>query len=186
MGQRVGTSDRIARLIEAGRMEVRFRLTQRDFGGLLPGTNQVSKTLKNSSELLDKKIQVKWRIGDRYLNFMAIIERLGAEIDATSGGIDAYARLLNIDLDTPLRPGAFVEVLVPAKMYQEVLRIPDTAIGGENEIYLVEGGRLVSRSIEVVRKVDKWVLIRGANLDGKEIITRPFPEMADGIRVAPR
>ena len=186
VGQRVGTSDRIARLIEAGRMEVRFRLTQRDLGGLLPGTNQVSKTLKNSSELLDKKIQVKWRIGDRYLNFMAIIERLGAEIDATSGGIDAYARLLNIGLDTPLRPGAFVEILVPAKMYQEVLRIPDTAIVGENEIYLVEGGRLVSRSIEVVRKFDKWALIRGAHLDGKEIITRPFPEMADGIKVAPR
>jgi len=186
VGQRVGTVDRIARLIEAGRMEVRFRLTQRDFGGLLPGSKQVSKTLRNSPELLDKKIQVKWRVGDRYLNFMAIIERLGAEIDATSGGIDAYARLLNIGLDTPLRPGAFVEILVPAKMYTQVLRIPDTAIVGENEIYLVEAGRLVSRSIEVVRKVDNWVLIRGTNLDGKEIITRPFPEMAAGIRVAPR
>ena len=117
---------------------------------------------------------------------MAIIERLGAEIDATSGGIDAYARLLNIGLDTPLRPGAFVEILVPAKMYQQVFRIPDTAIVGENEIYLVESGRLVSRSIEVVKKVDKWVLIRGTDLEGKQIITRPFPEMADGIRVAPR
>ena len=114
-----------------------------------------------------------------------VIERLGAEIDATSGGIDVYARLFDIGLDTPLRPGAFVEVIVPARMYQKVIRVPDTSITGERDVYLVEKGRLIKQTIEVVRRVGSWVLIRGKSLEGKYVVTRPFPEMAAGIRVEP-
>ena len=114
-----------------------------------------------------------------------MIERLGAEIDATSGGIDVYARLFDIGLDTPLRPGAFVEIIVPARMYQNVVRVPDTAIVGERDVYLVENGRLIKQTIDVVRRVNSWVLIRGKSLEGKYVVTRPFPEMAAGIRVEP-
>ena len=185
IGQRVGTSDRIARLIEADRMEVRFRLTERDFSGLLQTTNKISQSRSTSSELINKKVRVRWRVGNRYLEFSAVIERLGAEIDATSGGIDIYARLFDIGLDTPLRPGAFVEVIVPARMYQNVVRVPDTAIVGERDVYLVENGRLIKQTVNVVRRVNSWVLIRGNSLNGKVIVTRPFPEMAAGIRVEP-
>ena len=183
IGQRVGTSDRIARLIEADRMEVRFRLTERDFSGLLQTTNKIPQSRSTSSELINKKVRVRWRLGNRYLEFSAVIERLGAEIDATSGGIDVYARLFDIGLDTPLRPGAFVEIIVPARMYQNVVRVPDTAIVGERDVYLVENGRLIKQTIDVIRRVNSWVLIRGKSLKGKVIVTRPFPEMAAGIRV---
>ena len=185
IGQRVGTSDRIARLIEADRMEVRFRLTERDFSGLLQTTNKIPQSRSTSSELINKKVRVRWRVGDRYLEFRAVIERLGAEIDATSGGINVYARLFDIGLDTPLRPGAFVEIIVPARMYQNVVRVPDTAIVGERDVYLVENGRLIKQTIDVVRRVNSWVLIRGKSLEGKYVVTRPFPEMAAGIRVEP-
>ena len=183
IGQRVGTSDRIARLIEADRMEVRFRLTERDFSGLLQTTNKIAQSRTTPSELINKKVRVRWRLGNRYLEFSAVIERLGAEIDATSGGIDVYARLFEIGLDTPLRPGAFVEIIVPARMYQNVVRVPDTAIVGERDVYLVENGRLIKQTIDVIRRVNGWVLIRGKSLKGKFIVTRPFPEMAAGIRV---
>ena len=185
IGQRVGTSDRIARLIEADRMEVRFRLTERDFSGLLQTTNKLPQSRSTSSELINKRVDVRWRVGDRYLDFSAVIERLGAEIDATSGGIDVYARLFDIGLDTPLRPGAFVEIIVPARMYQKVIRVPDTAIVGKRDVYLVEKGRLIKQTIDVVRRFNSWVLIRGKSLEGKYIVTRPFPEMAAGIRVEP-
>ena len=131
-------------------------------------------------------MRVRWRVGDRYLEFSAVIERLGAEIDATSGGIDVYARLFDIGLDTPLRPGAFVEIIVPARMYQNVVRVPDTAIVGERDVYLVEEGRLIKQTVNIIRRVNNWVLIRGKALGGSNIVTRPFPEMAAGIRVEPR
>ncbi len=73
IGQRVGTSDRIARLIEADRMEVRFRLTERDFSGLLETTNKIPQSRSTSSELINKKVRVRWRVGDRYLEFRAVI-----------------------------------------------------------------------------------------------------------------
>ncbi len=84
-----------------------------------------------------------------------------------------------------MRPGAFVEIIVPARMYQNVVRVPDTAIVGERDVYLVENGRLIKQIIDVVRRVNSWVLIRGKSLEGKYVVTRPFPEMAAGIRVEP-
>ena len=139
-----------------------------------------------SSELIGKKVRVRWRVGDRHLEFNAIIERLGAEIDATSGGVDVYARLQDIRLDTPLRPGAFVEVIVPDRLYQQVAKVPDTAIVNERIVYLVENGRLVERTVDVVGREDEWVIVRGDLSEGKHVITRPFPEMAAGLRVEPR
>ena len=186
VGQRVSTGDRLARLIEVDRMEARFRLTERDFGGLLHSTNKVPQGNTKSSELIGKRIRVRWRVGDRHLKFNAIIERLGAEIDATSGGVDVYARLQDIHLDTPLRPGAFVEVIVPDRLYHQVAKVPDTAIVNERMVYLVENGRLVERTVDVVGREDEWVIVRGDLPEGKHIITRPFPEMAAGLRVEPR
>jgi multidrug efflux pump subunit AcrA (membrane-fusion protein) len=115
--------------------------------------------------------------------YIADIQRVGAEIDVSGGGVDVYAKLKNINLTTPLRPGAFVQVIVPSKVYQNVAKVPDTAVVRENVIYLIENGRVKETIIEQVRRDEDYILIRGAELDGKIIITRPFPKISDGLLV---
>lgn len=186
VGQRVGNTDRLARLIEVGRLEVRFRLAERDFAALLPKDNMVRPLSEGSSELIGKRIGVKWQVGDRKLLFNAVIERLGAEIDASTGGVDVYARLLDVDFMTPLRPGAFVEVSIRSQLYKDVVRIPSTAVLNGSNIYFIQDGRLVSSSVNIIRRGGEWVLIRGRNLQNKILVIRPFPEMASGIKVEAR
>ena len=187
VGQFVGNTDRLARLIESDRLEVRFKISERDFGNLLVvKKGALSDTSVFSSELIGKNIAVRWRVGERSLDFDAVIERLGAEIDASSGGVDIYARLLNVDMNTPIRPGAFVEVVIPAQLHKAVIRIPGSALVNENHVYFVEAGRLEYKSVNVVRRGGDWVLIRGSELEGHKLVTRPFPEMAKGLKVDPR
>jgi membrane fusion protein, multidrug efflux system len=185
-GQRISTNDRLARLIEAKRLEVKFRLSEREFSSLLRSEGNADNYNSQSSELIGKEIKVMWNIGMQEFTYIADIQRVGAEIDATGGGVDVYAKLKNINLTTPLRPGAFVQVIVPSRDYQNVAQVPDTAVVRENVIYLIENRRVKETIIQQVRRGESFILIRGDELDGKVIITRPFPKISDGLLVEPK
>jgi len=181
VGQRVGSSDRLARLIITKRLEVSFQLSRRDFGRLAGRAGPEAGPL-----LIGRKIKIDWRVGQKKFSFDATIERLNAEIDAASGGIGVYARLDAPDPETPLRPGAFVEVSVPGNLYRNVLRLPDSALGSDGTVYVIEKGRLSPRRVKVLRRVAKDVLVRAEIPDGATIVTTHFPEIGPGLRVEAR
>ena len=185
-GQRIGTNERIARLIEAKRLEVKFRISERNFSNLLiPKTETLLDNIA-TTELMAKKIQVKWNIGKRIFIYDAIIKRLGAEIDAASGGIDVFAELSGIDLMTPLRPGAFVEVNIPSRLYPNVVKVPNSALVRDKIIYLIINGRVKKKIVKPLRRGVKDILLGDKDLDGSIIISRPFPKIADGLLVEAR
>lgn len=178
VGQRVSTGDRIARLIVANRLDVSFQFTQRDFGRLAGDGGRGAM-----SRLIGTKVRVIWRVGGERFAFDAVIERLGAEIDAAGGGIGIYARITTPDLASPLRPGAFVDVVVPGRTYRGVLRLPESAITDDGSIYVVDDGRLVEHPGEVVRRVAGGILVRADIPEGAQVVTTRFPEIGPGIRV---
>ena len=128
-------------------------------------------------------LRIIWRVGDERFAYEAVIERLGAEIDAASGGIGIYARIVAPNLASPLRPGAFVDVIVPGKNYRGVLRLPEGAIMDDGSIYVVEDGRLAGRPAEIVSRVSGGVLVRADISEGAQVVTTRFPEIGPGIRV---
>jgi RND family efflux transporter MFP subunit len=181
VGQRVGSSDRLARLIVTQRLEVSFQLSRSDFGRLASAAGTDAGPL-----LIGRGIAVDWRVGEKSFRYNAIIERLNAEIDAASGGIGVFARLLETDVQTPLRPGAFVEVSIPGNTYSGVLRLPESALGSEGTVYVVEKDRLSPRQVDVLRRVAKDVLVRAEIQPGTKIVTTHFPEIGPGLRVEVR
>ena len=180
-GQRVGTGDRLARLIVARRLEVSFQLKRSDFGRLADGGGG-----RAADRLLGRTVSVTWRVGPREFVYDAVIERLDAEIDPAGGGIGVRARLVDPDPDAPLRPGAFVEVGVPGELYRGVLRLPEGAVDGEGNVYVIEEGRLSPRRVELLRRMGKDVLVRGDIAPGARIVTTSFPEIGPGQRVEAR
>ncbi|MDC0989193.1 hypothetical protein OAR29_01510 [Rhodospirillales bacterium] len=185
-GQRIGTSERIVRLIEAKRLEVKFRISERNFSNLLVPKKEILSDNLATTELMGKKIQVRWSIGKRIFIYDAIIKRLGAEIDAAGGGIDVFAKLLGIDLMTPLRPGAFVEVNIPSRLYRDVVKVPNSALVRDKIIYLIINGRVKEKFVKPLRRGAKDMILGDKDLDGSIIITRPFPKIADGLLVKAR
>ena len=178
-GQRVGAGDRLARLIVARRLEVSFQLKRGDFGRLAGGE-------RTAERLLGRAVSVTWRVGPRDFAYDAVIERLDAEIDPASGGIGVRARLVDPDPGAPLRPGAFVEVRIPGELYRGVLRLPEGAVDGEGNVYVIEEGRLAPRRVELLRRVARDVLVRADIAPGARIVTTHFPEIGPGQRVEAR
>ena len=185
-GQKIGTNERIVRLIEAKRLEVKFRISEQNFSDLLIPKTEIVSNNPATTELMGKKIQVKWNIGKRIFIYDAIIKRLGAEIDAAGGGIDVFAELLGVNLMTPLRPGAFVEVNIPSRLYPDVVMVPDSALVGDKTIYLVINGRVKEKIVKPLRRGAKNILLGDKDLDGSIVVTRPFPKIADGLLVKAR
>ncbi len=177
VGRIMSTNDPVGRIVDAGSLEARFQLTDSDYARLL-----------NSPEgVLDRLTRVTWQIGNTTLSFDARILRVGAEIDAASGGVFLYARLENAGLETPVRPGAFVKIAVPDRRYDDVIRLPAGAVEGGEAVYKVVDGRLERARVSILRRIGGDVLIapdRPAALpDGVKVVTQRFPEIGPGLRV---
>ena len=172
IGKRVGTADRIARLIDAGRLEVRFHLSDSEFARLLAVDGYRGRAAR-----------VIWRIGAQEFAFDAEIDRLEGEIDPESGGIDLFARIDGAGVEGVLRPGAFVEVRVHDRVYRNVVRLPESALHDGDKVFVVVDGRLSPRAVEVVVRSSADVLVRGALAPEDRVVTTRFPEIGPGVRV---
>jgi multidrug efflux system membrane fusion protein len=133
---------------------------------------------------------VLWEVGETTREYDAVVERIGAEIASTTGGVDAYAAIDTAGKQTNLRPGAFVSVRLPDKPYGNTLQAPDTALHGEDIVFIVRDDRLVERKIDVVGYTGASVLFRVDDeypiVDGDLIVTTQVREGGAGSKVSLR
>ena len=175
IGKRIGTGDRVANLIDAGRLEVRFHVSNAQFA-----------QLRTDGGYVGRAAQVFWRGDKKAKPFEATLEREGSEIDTASGGVSLYARLNDIGATTVLRPGAFVRLLVTGQKYAGVARLPETALYGRDTLYAVVDGRLQARQTELLARLGTDVLVRGGVKDGDIVLTTRLAEVGTGVKVTLR
>ena len=82
-----------------------------------------------------------------------------------------------------MRPGAFVEVHIPDRIYEDVIRIPKSAVHEGGIVYRIEGDRLEPEKVKVVVRDGADLLIRAEISDDELIVTSRFAEIGPGIRV---
>ncbi len=182
-GKRVAVGEGIGRLIDADGLEVRFELPNADYSRLV-GTTAGSLDSMISRPLAETEIRISWRLGATAYTYVGLIERVGAEIDSTTGGVILYARITAGPIGI-LRPGAFVEVLVPDAIYENVIVLPAKAVSDDGIIYVVEDTRLVARKIEIVRKFGDKIYVRADVPALTAIVAEQFSAIGPGIRVTP-
>ncbi len=164
IGKNLPVNGKVARLIDLGSLEAKFHLSNEEFGRLVSAP-------------------VVWRIGAETFHFAAKVSRVGAEIDAASGGIQAYARITSDTEHSSLRPGAFVEVYLNDRLYRQVARLPESALHGDEKVYVVVDGRLQARLVELVARIGNDVLVHGELAHGETVATTRFPGIGPGVKV---
>ena len=173
-------NDKVADLIDTSRLEVRFSLSNSPYGRLL----------ESGESVIGRPVRVWWRVGGRSLDYDARIERVGAEIVSTTGGVEVFAVIEDHGKQTNLRPGAFVEVNLADKEYKDVLQAPESAIYGEDIVYVINDGRLAERRIQVLGYNGTDVLFRSAGdppiTEGESIVTTVLREAGVGAKVEVR
>ena len=173
LGKQLGVGDRVARLIDARRLEVRFHIGNTRFSRLRTGVGFKGRV-----------VRVYWQGRDGAEPLQAVIERESSEIDTASGGVDLIARLSGLDAKSALRPGAFVRIVMPGRLYETVVRLPESALHHNDTVYLIEGDRLKSVAVTFVARVDADVLVRGGLKDVQIVATSRFPEIGPGVKVS--
>ncbi len=176
LGKRLAVNAPIARVVDLDRMEVKFHLSDAQYGRILAAEGEVT----------GRPARASWRAGNERLEYDARVDRVAPSIDPASGGVDFYARLTGRDIEKSLRPGAFVEVRMPDRAYRQVVPLPDSALHGEDLVYVVEDGRLAPRQVRVAARVGDQVLIAEGVAPGAQVVTTRFAEIGPGLRVEVR
>ncbi len=173
VGKTLSTNDAVATLIDQSWVEVKLTLSDAQFG----------RITRTSDDVIGRPIEVRWQAGGEPFIYDAEIVRIGARIASSSGGVNVYARIKNPLEPTPLRPGAFVEVRVPDIRYDNVVRVPQTALYNDDHVYVIKDGRLERRSVERLGSADGSVLLRGRVEDGEQIAVTRLARPGDGVKV---
>ncbi|RIA47521.1 efflux RND transporter periplasmic adaptor subunit [Dichotomicrobium thermohalophilum] len=173
VGKVLGTNDAVATLIDKSWIEVRVTLSDAQYGRLV----------RTSGGVLGRPVEVRWYVGEEPFVYEAEIVRVGSQIASASGGVNVFARIKTPLEPTPLRPGAFVEVRVPDIQYEDVVRLPQTALYNNDHVYVIEDGRLTRRSVEQVGGADGYVLVRGDLQDGERVAATRLARPGEGVKV---
>ena len=176
LGKRLGVNDRVVRLLDLARLDIRIHLSDADYGRLV----------SSAAGLRGRPVEVTWRAGDRNFPFRAVIQRADGEVDASSGGVRVFARIEQEASRVPLRPGAFVEVRIPDRVYRAAARLPETALVGGDTVYAVVDGRLEPRPVALLARVGNDVVVSGGIIEGESVATTRFPEIGPGVKVEVR
>lgn len=177
VGQRVGQGDSLAGLIDIDGMEVSFQLLNEDFARLL------ATGADTEQALVGRPLKVRWQLGGQSFEFPAVIAREAARLDAATGGVDILGRFVGLGPETPLRPGAFVQVALPDRVFPASIELPAGAVREDGVVYVIEDGRLAEREVRVLRRLGEQVLVEAALPDGARVVARAFPEIGPGVKV---
>lgn len=172
LGSLLETGDAIVRLIDDRQMDIRFQLTNADFGRLWW-----------QAGLIGRRVIGIWRFGKATVELPARITSVVPTIDPASGVMELHARIDDIPGDVPLLPGALVEVEIPDQVYVDVIELPDSALFSGNTVYTIENDRLEGVTVEHVTSLDGRVLVDGDLEEGERVVTTRLSEIAPGLLV---
>lgn len=172
-GQIVTANQSVVQLLDLSAFEVKFTLSDDQYGRL---TSQ-------AGALLGSELDVIWKTGQRQDKYTALIDRTAPQISTDLGGVTLFARLANLPETTDLRPGAFVEISLPDRVYENAIRLPEAAVYDEQRIYLIQDGRLKSIPVEVLTYTGNDVLLRADIATDTKVLATRIAEVGEGLRV---
>ncbi len=172
-GSRLGVNSPIATLLPLDGLQAEFRLSAAEYGRLT-GDDQ---------PLLGRPVRLTWQAGDG-AELTGRIVRIDPRVDMAGGGILAHATLDGLGPDTPLRPGAFLTVVVEDIAFENVVRVPASTVMPDGAVYGIDDDRrLVPYAATVVRRLGSDVLVRTAAPPGTCLVTTRFNQIASGVKI---
>jgi len=172
-GRLVTLNEKLAELVDPEALEVAFRVS----------TAQYVRLLDDQGQLIHAPVRARLDISAVDLTAKGVISRDSAGPGEGQSGRVIYARL---DSAPGFRPGDFVTVEVEEPELEQVARLPATSLDAYGTVLaLGPEDRLESIEVTLVRRQGDDVLLRGAGLEGRDIVVMRTPLLGAGIRVRP-
>lgn len=173
IGTIANANDVLVSMYQVDSLEARFVLTDERFGRLQ----------SSGAGVVGREIELIWNVGGVDYTFPGKIDRIGAEIASARGGVELFAIVGKADEMLDLRPGAFVEIRLPDRVYANHFKLPDSSIYNGNTIYISVEGELVERTVRISAYDGDTVLVSGGIEKGDEVLITRISEISSGLKV---
>ncbi|RKF16275.1 biotin/lipoyl-binding protein [Roseovarius spongiae] len=170
-GGLVSANERLATLVDADALEVAFRVSTPQFARLLDADGRLRRA----------PVTATLEAFGVDLEATGAITRAGAAVGEGQTGRLVFARLGEA---AGMKPGDFVTVRVREPPLDQVVRLPASALGADGAVLaLGPDDRLESLEVTLLRRQGDDILVRGAALAGREVVTGRSPLLGAGIKV---
>jgi len=172
-GRSVSANEVVASIYDDTALEARFTLTNAQYG----------RMATDSDPLLGREVEVSWSVGGQEYVWPAAIDRIGARVAAERGGVEVFATILAADNPVQLRPGAFVALTVPDRVWRDTFRLPETAVRSSDHVFVVVDGKLERRDVRLIAWDREDAIVEGDLANGDEVLATRLTEATEGVRV---
>lgn len=174
IGRNLSASDIAVTIYDDTALDVRFTLTDAQYG----------RIAADDDPLIGRDVALTWAVGGTDYAYTGQVTRIGADIAAERGGVDVFARIdENEDAPVQLRPGAFVSIEVPDRLYNNAARVPETAIFDSGTAYLIVDGKLQARELTVAAYDGSDAIVTSGLNEGDRILATRISEIEEGLAV---
>ena len=137
----------------------------------------------NVTNLIGQQVSLSWSSeGSVVSETTATITRAEVVVDRTEGGGRLYAELPD-DAARSVPPGAFVEVSYFGRVLANVIELPEEALVGRDQVFVIEQGRASQRQVVLLHRRPGLIWVRGDLKNGDEVIATRLPGIGNGLRV---
>lgn len=173
-GSRVAANEKLGLLIDPNSLEVSMRVRDSQIARLLNA---------DGNGLSELPVSVSLDIGSRKISMTGTLDRIAATVDASLGGRQVFARL-DSSVQTIIRPGDLVSVLIEEPVVENVVSLAARSLTTDDSVYVVgKDERIELRRVEVVHRYDDTALVRGIS-EGDVVVVNPQPQLGVGVKVA--
>lgn len=172
-GRSVNANEVVASIYDDSALDVKFTLTNAQYG----------RMATDADPLVGRKVELSWSVGGTQYTWPAVIDRIGARVTAERGGVEVYARIGEADNPVQLRPGAFVSLTVPDRIWPQTFRLPETAVRNSDHVFLVVDGKLERRDVRLIAWDGEDAILDGDLKDGDIVLATRLTEATEGVSV---
>jgi len=156
----------IATLYASGQVEVRLPIADRQLAFL-----DLPPTLRGElPEGLRPKVTLTTEYAGQQLVWQGEIVRTEAEIDVSNRMVQLVARVPNIDGQTPLTVGLFVNAKIEGLLAEDIVTLPRSALRNNGQVLVVDSdNKLQFRTIKQLRLYQDNVLVKSGLSRGERV-----------------
>ncbi len=168
-GQQVGPADRLLTIVSSEPPEIRFALSERQYGAL-----------RNAGEKLEgRKVRVIWKTTTGPLEIAAVVRRVAPEVTAGKGVIHLYAVPEDPEKARWLKAGTFVEVRMPGPLVRKAALLPEQAVYDGTRVYAIVDGRLKALPVRLTGHAGNRGVVTGLK-GGEAVIVNRMADPVEG------
>ena len=137
----------------------------------------------NVNSLIGQPVTLSWSSeGNVVSKTQATITRAEVVVDRNEGGGRLYAELPD-DAARSVPPGAFVEVSYSGRVLTGVFELPEEALVGQDNVFVIEDGRARQRNVSLLHRSPGRIWVSGELTTGDQVIATRLPGIGNGLRV---